>query len=57
LKIKSNESLVKKIEEYIDKNLIEHVSQIRKLLEELKQESIEMVNLQLSKFREVNQMG
>ncbi len=57
MKIKSNESLVKKIEEYIDKNLIEHVSQIRKLLEELKQESIEMVNLQLSKFREVNQMG
>lgn len=57
LKIKSTDVVVKKIEDIFDRNASEHVSSLKKLFEEAKFMSIEVVNLQLNKFREVNQMG
>ena len=48
---------MRKFEEYFDGNAAEHIYQIKKVLEDAKLEAIEVVNLQLIKFREVNQMG
>ncbi len=36
---------------------VDYISSIKKLFDDAKSESIEAVNLQLNKFREVNQMG
>ena len=49
--------IVKKIEDIFEKNTVDYIGSIRKLFDDAKTESIEVVNLQLNKFREVNQMG
>ncbi len=49
---------VKKLDDFFDKSTTaDYMPAIRKLLDEAKSDSIEIVNLQLNKFREVNQMG
>ena len=45
------------MEDIFERNSVDYVANLRKLFEEAKLMSIEVVNLQLSKFREVNQMG
>jgi len=58
LKVKCNEMTVKKLDDFFDKSTTaDYMPAIRKLLDEAKSDSIEIVNLQLNKFREVNQMG
>ena len=57
LKIKCNELLVKKIDDYLDKNVLDNITAIKKLFEEARLDSIEVVNLQLNKFHDVNQLG
>ena len=57
LKIKSNEFTCRKIEEIFEKNTYENVNLLKKLFEEIKQESIEVVNQQLNRFRDVKQIG
>lgn len=57
MKIKTNENLLRKLEDYFDGNAVEHIVQLKKFLEDAKLEAIEVINLQLIKFREVNQMG
>lgn len=39
-----------------DRNPID-MGLLRKILEEIKQEAVEVVNIQLSRFRDVKQMG
>ena len=57
LKIKTNDTLVRKIEDYLDKNPIENLNTIKKYFDDAKLDAIEQVNGQLTRFREVHQMG
>jgi hypothetical protein len=57
LKIKANELTCRKIEDLLDKNTYENINLLRKFLEEIKQEAVEVVNQQLNRFKDVKQMG
>jgi hypothetical protein len=57
LKLKINENYSKRIEDIFDRNSADNINHLKKLLEEAKHESIDEVNLQLSKLREVKQLG
>ncbi len=56
LKLKISEHLILKLDDYFDKNTTAN-DNLKKIYDDIRQEAVEIVNLQLSKFREVNQMG
>lgn len=56
LKLKISENLILKLDDYFDKNTTAN-DNLKKIYDDIRQEAVEIVNLQLSKFREVNQMG
>ena len=45
------------MEEILDKNPFDHLNQLRKLFIDAKQEASEIVNIQLNKFKDTNQIG
>lgn len=57
LKIKTNESLIYKLDELYDKNTTDVVSQIKKLFDDVRTEVVDIVNMQLNRLREVSQLG
>ena len=57
LKLKLNESYAKRIEEIFDRNSLDNLNVIKRLLDEAKCEAVEEVNAQLAKLRDVKQMG
>ena len=57
LKLNINEQTCKKLEDLFDRTALDNLAQIKKLFEEIKYEALDVVNMQLAKFREVKQMG
>lgn len=58
LKIKtSTEANCKKLEDYFERAPLENIGQMKKIFDDIKQEAVEVVNIQLSRFRDVKQMG
>ena len=49
--------MCKRLEDLLDRYALDNLNMIKNLFQELKFESIETVNMQLAKFREVKQMG
>ncbi|CAF0826197.1 unnamed protein product [Brachionus calyciflorus] len=57
LKIKINEQLCKKMEDLFDRNPIESITLLKTYLEQAKQEASDVVLNQLSRLKDVKQMG
>ena len=45
------------MEEIFERNSLEHLNHLKKLLDDAKHEAVEEINVQLGKLREVKQLG
>ena len=55
--MKCSEQLARKLDEYFERGPADHLPQIKQLMEKAKQESVDQVNAQLIKFKEIGQIG
>ena len=58
LKLKNvSEAACRRLEEAFERAPLDNIAQMRKLLDDIKQEAVDVVNSQLARFREVKQLG